>query len=170
MFVWVFHPPSSSTLQVASSLQKLQTLEDCPNPKPHVPCVVCKHLMSTLCVCVCACVCVCVCVCVCAYVCVSVSVCVSVCMFVCLHVCEFMYQILLLQVKILLSLGFRSTLITDGTLTIHLKMHLEKMLLPFSGYPRRIRLPQFRQNYKLLPVPSFAQQLSILLLILQLVL
>ena len=60
-----------------------------------------------------------------------------------------MYQILLLQVKILLSEGLLSTLITDGTLSIHLQMHLEKTVLPLSRYPRRIGLPQFMQNYRL---------------------
>ena len=95
-----------------------------------------------------------------------VCVCVPVCLFV--HVCirgclsliyfadlQFMYQILLLQVNVLLSVGLLSTLITDDTLSIHLQMHLEKMVLPFSRYPRRIGLPQFRQNYRLAVAGAF---------------
>ena len=53
------------------------------------------------------------------------------------------------KVKVLLSVAFLSTLITDSTISIHLQMHLEKLVLPFSRYPIRIGLPQFRQNYRL---------------------
>ena len=129
----------------------------------------CLHVYLRVCVCVCVCFCACVSPCVCVsvraclrvymslYVRISVCACVMcVCVFVytCMHGClsliyfpdlQFIYQILL-QVKLLLSAGLRSTLITDGTLSMRLKMHLNKMVLPFSGYPRRIGLPQFRRN------------------------
>ena len=122
------------------------------------------------------CVCVCVCACVRACLCLSVYLCICSFMHACIHRClsliyfadlQFMYQILLLQVKVLLSVGLLSTLITDGTFSIHFQMHLEKRVLPFSRYLRRIGLPQFRWNYRLLLVPSFPQ-LSLLLLLLTL--
>ena len=156
---------------------------------------VCVRVRVRVCVCVCVCLCVCVCVRVCMSVCVTlcVSPCISlyvchlvcvsacVCVCVCLCMCACMsstdilswprvYQILLLQMKVLLSVGFRSTLITDCILLVHLKMHLEKVVLLFSGYPKRIGLPQFRQKNRLLLMPSLPQQLSLPLLILQLVL
>ena len=120
---------------------------------------VCPHNMI---VCVCVGVCVGVCVSVCVPVCVPVCMCSCVCL--CMRAClsliyspnlQFMYQILLLQMKVLLPVVLRSILITNSTLSMHLKMQLEKMVLPFSRYPRRIGLPKFRRNYRLLLVPSF---------------
>ena len=112
----------------------------------------------------------CVCVCVCPRVHIFVRSCIRGCLSLIYFAdLQFMYQILL-QVKVLLSVRLLSTLITDGTISIHLQMCLEKRVLPFSRYSRRIDLPQFRQNYRLLLVPSFPQQLSLLLLILELVL
>ena len=135
---------------------------------------VCVRLHVRVCVFPCVRACVYVRVCECRYTCFCVyaSVCVSVCMYVrvcsfvyaCIRGClsliyfadlQFMYQILLLQVKVLLSVGLLSTLITDGTLSIHIQMYLEKRVLPFSRYPRRIGLPQFRWNYRLAVVDAF---------------
>ena len=133
----------------------------------HLCLCVSMYLCMCSCVCVCVCVCLSMCVCVCSFMHACICGCLSLIYFADL---QFIYQILLLQVKVLLSVGLLSTLITGGTISIHLQMHLEERVLPFSRYPKRIGLPQFRWNYTLLLVPSFPQQLSLLLLILELVL
>ena len=109
---------------------------------------------------------------VCVRVCVCVSPCVSLCVFVCLRVCVCVCVCLFVRVCMYTWMSFTdilcwstvyvpnssnagesttisrtlSTLITDGTISMHLQMHLEKRVLPFSRYPRRIGLPQFRRN------------------------
>ena len=120
-----------------------------------------------------------VCLCVCVSGCVSLGVCVCVCVCVCscVHMWMSFTDILCwptVYVPNSSTAGESTTIsrtsITDGTISIHLQMHLEKRVLPFSKYPRGIGLAQFRRNYRLLLVPSFPQQFSLLLLILELVL